>query len=98
MVEFLFHKVTKSDSTSATSHERILRRAASEFLQLTTSAMSNELILQRATSATSNNRILQRVTSDYLQRATSATSNEQILQRVTSDFRTSNEQRVNFNG
>ena len=54
--------------------------------------------LQRATSATSNNRILQRVTSDYLQRATSATSNEQILQRVTSDFRTSNEQRVNFNG
>ena len=63
MVEFLFHKVTKSDSTSATSNERILQQVTSDFLQ-------------RATSATSNERILQRVTSDFLQRATSATSNE----------------------
>ena len=52
MVEFLFHKVTKSDSTSATSNERILQRVTSDFLQ-------------RATSATSNERILQRVRSDF---------------------------------
>ena len=63
MVEFLFHKVTKSDFTSATSNERILQRVTSEFLQ-------------RATSATSNEQILQRVTSDFLQRVTSATSND----------------------
>ena len=82
-MEFLFHKVTKSDSTSATSNERILQRVTSE-------------VLQQATSATSNGRILQRVTSDFLQRATSATSNEQILQRVTSNdwISTSNEQQV----
>ena len=62
-MEFLLHKVTKSDSTSATSNERILQRVASEFLQRATSAMNNEPILQG-------------VTSDFLQRATSATSNE----------------------
>ena len=83
-MEFLFHKVTKSDSTSATSNERILQRVTSDFLQ-------------RATSTTSNQQILQRPTSNFLQRATSATSNERILQRVTSDFTSSNEQRVNFN-
>ena len=69
MVEFLFHKVRKSYSTSAMSNKRILQRVTSEFLQ-------------RATSATSNERILQRATSVFLQRATSATSNEQILQQV----------------
>ena len=63
MVEFLFHKVTKSDSTSATSNERILQLVTSDFLQ-------------RATSATSNERILQRVTSDFLQRVTSEFCNE----------------------
>ena len=62
-MEFLLHKVTKSDSTSATSNERILQRVTSEFLQRATSAMNNEPILQG-------------VTSDFLQRATSATSNE----------------------
>ena len=61
-MEILFHKVTKSDSTSAMSNERILQGVASEFLQL-------------ATSATSNERILQRVTCDFLQRVTSAASN-----------------------
>ena len=66
MVEFLFHKVAKSDSTSATSNERILQRVTGEFLQRVTSDF-----LQRATSATSNERILQRVTSDF------TTSNEQ---------------------
>ena len=50
MVEFLFHKVTKSDSTSATSNERILQRVTSDFLQRATSATSNERILQRVTS------------------------------------------------
>ena len=82
MLESLFHKVAKKDSTSATSSERILQRVTSDFLQ-------------RATTSTSNERILQRVTSDFLQRATSPTSNERILQRVTIDFTTSNEQRVN---
>ena len=53
--------------------------------------------LQRTTSATSNERILQQATSDFLQGATSTMSNKRILQRVTSDFITSNEQRVNFN-
>ena len=49
--------------------------------------------LQLATSATSNERILQRVTSDFLQQATSATINGRILQRATSEFQrvTSNE-------
>ena len=50
--------------------------------------------LKQTTSATSNEQILQRVTNDFLQRATSATNNERILQRVTSDVTTSNEQRV----
>ena len=50
MVEFIFHKVTKNDSTSATSNERILQRVTSVFLQRATSAMSNEQILQRVTS------------------------------------------------
>ena len=63
MVEFLFHKVTKSDSTSATSSEQILQRVTCDFLQ-------------RATSATSNGQILQRVTSDFLQRVTSEFCNE----------------------
>ena len=63
MVQFLFHEVTKSDSPSATSNERILQQVTSEFLQL-------------AISATSNEHILQRVTSDFLQRVTSATSND----------------------
>ena len=63
MVEFLFHKVTKSDSTSATNNEQILQRVTSEFLQRATSAMNNEQILQA-------------VTSDFLQQATSATSKE----------------------
>ena len=63
MVEFLFPKVTKSDSTSATSNEPILQQETNYFLQ-------------RATSATINERVLRRVTSDFLQRATSATSNE----------------------
>ena len=104
MVKFLFQKVTKSDSISATSNERILQRVTSEFLQRATSARSNEQILQqvtsdflqRTTSATSNERILQRVKSDFLQRATSATSNERILQRVTSNewISRSNEKRV----
>ena len=53
--------------------------------------------LQRTSSATTNEQVLQRVTSDFLQRATFATSNKQTLQRVTSDFTTSNEQWVNFN-
>ena len=105
VVEFLFHKVAKSDSTSATSNKRILQRVTSDFLQRATSTTSNQQILQRATSnflqratsATSNEQILQRATSDFLQRATSATSNERILQGVTSDFTSSNEQRVNFN-
>ena len=66
MEDFLFHKVTKSDSTSATSNEQILQRVTDESLQ-------------RATSATSNEQILQRVTSDFLQRATSARSKEGIL-------------------
>ena len=62
MVQFLFHEVTKSDSPSATSNERILQQVTTDFLQL-------------ATSSTSNERILERVTSDCLQRATSETSN-----------------------
>ena len=74
MVEFLFHKVTKSDSTSATSNERILQRVTGEFLQRVTSDF-----LQRATSATSNEQILQRVTSEFLQRATSTTSANSLL-------------------
>ena len=86
VVELLFHKVVKSDSTSATSNERILQRVTSDFLQQAISATSNEQILQRATSATTNEWILKRVTSDFLQRTTSATSSEQILQRVTSEF------------
>ena len=73
VVELLLHKVAKSDSTSATSNERISQRVTSNFLQ-------------RATPATSNEQILERVKSDFLQQATSATSNEQILQPVTSDF------------
>ena len=52
MVDFLFHKVKNSDSTSATSNEQILQRVTSD-------------LLQRATSATSNEQILQRVTSDF---------------------------------
>ena len=51
-----------------------------DFLQLETSATSNELFF-----AVINKGILQRVTSDFLQRATSSTSNERILQRVTSN-------------
>ena len=31
VVEFLFHKVAKSDTTSATSNERILQRVTSDF-------------------------------------------------------------------
>ena len=54
MLESFFKKVTKSDSTSATSKEQILQRVTSDFLQ-------------RATSAASNDRILQPVTSDFLQ-------------------------------
>ena len=90
VLELLFHKIAKSDSTSATSNERILQRVTSDFLQ-------------RATSATSSEWILQQVTSDFLQRATTATSNERILQGVTSNLQrvtsnewisTSNEQRV----
>ena len=50
MVEFLFHKVTKSDSSSATNNARILQRVASDFLQGATSATSNEQILQRVMS------------------------------------------------
>ena len=46
----------------------------------------NKVAKSDSTSAKSNERILQRVTSDFLQRATFATSNKQILQRVTSDF------------
>ena len=66
------------------SIEGVLQRAASDFLQLVTSATCNE-------------RILQRVTRDFMQRATSATSSEQSFQQATSDFTTSNEQRMNFN-
>ena len=65
MVEFLFHKVTKSDSTSATSNERILQRVTSDFLQRATSATSNERILQRVTSDFCNEQLLQRVTSEF---------------------------------
>ena len=72
MVEFLFHKVRKSYSTSAMSNKRILQRVTSEFLQ-------------RATSATSNERILQRATSVFLQRATSATSNDQRVKSYASN-------------
>ena len=50
MVDFLFHKVTKSDSTSATSNEQILQRVTSDFLQRATSARSKEGILKRETS------------------------------------------------
>ena len=82
MLELLFHKVAKNDSTcSATNNERILQRVTSDFLQ-------------RATSATSNERILQQVTSDFLQQTTSATSNKGILQRVMSEL--CNEHRVIF--
>ena len=53
VVELLFHKVAKSDSTSATSNERISQRVTSDFF-----ATSNEQILQRGTSD-----FLQRATS-----------------------------------
>ena len=55
MLELLFHKVAKSDSTSATRNEGILQRVTSEFLQ-------------RATFATIKERIWQREGSDFLQR------------------------------
>ena len=65
---------------------------SNDFLQRTTSATSNERILQGVTSD-----FLQGVTRDFLQQAASATSKEQILQEATCDFTTSKEQRVNFN-
>ena len=50
MLESLFKKVAKSDSTSATSNEQIFQQVTSDFLQQATSATSNEQILQRVTS------------------------------------------------
>ena len=92
VLELLFHKVAKSDSTSATSNRQTVQQVTSDFLQQATSATSNEQILhqvtsdflQRATSATSNKQILQQVTSDFLQRATSAISNKWLF--VTTNF------------
>ena len=50
MLESLFKKVAKSDSTSATSNEQIFQQVTSDFLQQATSATSNEQILQRVTN------------------------------------------------
>ena len=50
MLESIFKKVVKSDSTFATSSEQILQRVTCDFLQRTTSATINERILQRVTS------------------------------------------------
>ena len=55
------------------------------------------VFLELATSASSNERILQRGTSEFLQQAISANGNKQILKQATSDFTTSNEQQANFN-
>ena len=52
MLELHFKKVAKSDSTPATSNERISQRVTTDFLQ-------------QATSATSKKQILLRVTSDF---------------------------------
>ena len=50
VLESLLNKVAKSDSTSATSNERILQRVTSDFLQQSISGTSNEQILQQVTS------------------------------------------------
>ena len=50
VLESLLNKVSKSESISATSNERILQRVTSDFLQQSISETSNEQILQQVTS------------------------------------------------